>query len=85
MFIAHTWGDYSLSSFSAPRAESTPLVSGHPGSDAGGCFIATPHIGADLAKWATYFGTVLGTNVAIRTPASRAAPAGPERVVSATS
>ncbi len=31
----------------------------------GVCFIATPHIGSDLAKWASYFGTLLGTNVAI--------------------
>ncbi len=31
----------------------------------GVCFIATPHIGSDLAKWASYFQTFLGTNVSI--------------------
>jgi pimeloyl-ACP methyl ester carboxylesterase len=31
----------------------------------GVCFIATPHIGSDLAKWASYFKTLLGTNVAM--------------------
>jgi PatG Domain/Putative serine esterase (DUF676) len=31
----------------------------------GVCFIATPHIGADLAKWASYFRTLLGTNVSV--------------------
>jgi pimeloyl-ACP methyl ester carboxylesterase len=29
------------------------------------CFIATPHIGADPAKWASYFGKLLGTTVAM--------------------
>ena len=29
----------------------------------GVCFIATPHIGSDLAKWVSYFRTCLGTNV----------------------
>jgi hypothetical protein len=29
----------------------------------GVCFIATPHIGSDLAKWASYFRSLLGTNV----------------------
>ena len=32
----------------------------------GVCFIATPHIGADLARWASYFRTILGTNVSTR-------------------
>ena len=31
----------------------------------GVCFIATPHIGSDLAKWGTYFRTLLGTNVSM--------------------
>lgn len=31
----------------------------------GVCFIATPHIGSDLAKWASYFRALLGTNVSI--------------------
>ena len=31
----------------------------------GVCFIATPHIGSDLAKWASYFKTLLGTSVAM--------------------
>ncbi|MGP0067504.1 MAG: hypothetical protein ACLQGP_28405 [Isosphaeraceae bacterium] len=31
----------------------------------GVCFIATPHIGSDLAKWASYFQTLLGINVSI--------------------
>ena len=31
----------------------------------GVCFIATPHIGSDLAKWASYFRTLLGTNVSM--------------------
>jgi pimeloyl-ACP methyl ester carboxylesterase len=31
----------------------------------GVCFIATPHIGADPAKWASYFGKLLGTTVAM--------------------
>jgi triacylglycerol esterase/lipase EstA (alpha/beta hydrolase family) len=31
----------------------------------GVCFIATPHFGSDLAKWASYFQTFLGTNVSI--------------------
>jgi hypothetical protein len=35
-------------------------------STRGVCFIATPHIGADLAKWASYFGTLLGTNISIK-------------------
>jgi hypothetical protein len=34
----------------------------------GVCFIATPHIGSDLAKWGTYFRTLLGTNVSMRSP-----------------
>ena len=29
----------------------------------GVCFIATPHIGAELARWANYFQALLGTNV----------------------
>jgi len=31
----------------------------------GVCFIATPHIGADLARWVSYFRTTLGTTVAV--------------------
>src|SRR5262249_52211581 len=31
----------------------------------GVCFIATPHIGSDLAKWVLYFRTLLGTNVSV--------------------
>ena len=31
----------------------------------GVCFIATPHIGSDLAKWVLYFRILLGTNVAL--------------------
>ena len=31
----------------------------------GVCFIATPHIGSDLAKWVSYFGTLLDTTVAV--------------------
>jgi pimeloyl-ACP methyl ester carboxylesterase len=31
----------------------------------GVCFIATPHIGSDLAKLAHYFGSLLGINVAV--------------------
>ena len=32
----------------------------------GVCFIATPHVGADLAKWISYFRLVLGTNVSTK-------------------
>jgi hypothetical protein len=31
----------------------------------GVCFIATPHIGSELAKWVKYFQTLLGTNVSV--------------------
>jgi pimeloyl-ACP methyl ester carboxylesterase len=31
----------------------------------GVCFIATPHIGADLAKWVSYFRVLLDTNVSV--------------------
>jgi pimeloyl-ACP methyl ester carboxylesterase len=31
----------------------------------GVCFIATPHIGSDLAKWVKYFGWLLKTNVSV--------------------
>jgi len=32
----------------------------------GVCFIATPHIGADMARWANYFQALLGTNVSVK-------------------
>ena len=32
----------------------------------GVCFIATPHVSSDLAKWASYFRTILGTNISTR-------------------
>ena len=32
----------------------------------GVCFIATPHIGSDLARWASYFRILLGTNVSVK-------------------
>jgi pimeloyl-ACP methyl ester carboxylesterase len=32
----------------------------------GVCFVATPHIGSDLAKWAYYFRALLGTTVSVQ-------------------
>ena len=67
VFITHSMGGLLVKQLlrsaneSLARSESKILLENTKGV----CFIATPHIGADLAKWVTYFRTLLGTNVSV--------------------
>ena len=67
IFITHSMGGLLVKQLLRTANES------HPSSPwkqllentKGVCFIGTPHIGADLAKWVSYFGKLLGTTVAV--------------------
>ena len=67
VFITHSMGGLLVKQLlrtaneSPPQSRSKTLLENTKGV----CFIATPHIGADLAKWIAYFGTLLGTSVAV--------------------
>ncbi len=67
VFIAHSMGGLlikellRMASGSRPQSEPKTLLE----QTRGVCFIATPHIGADLAKWVTYFRTFLGATISV--------------------
>ena len=67
VFVTHSMGGLLVKQLLHTANESRPksypkiLVE----NTRGVCFVATPHIGADLAKWMTYFRTILGTSVAV--------------------
>jgi hypothetical protein len=65
VFVTHSMGGLVVkqllrTAYEAPlRSPWKPILK----NTRGVCFIATPHIGSDLATWASYFGTLLRTNI----------------------
>ena len=67
VFITHSMGGLLIKQVLRTANDSTkPRWRSILNQTLGVCFIATPHIGADLARWATYFQTLLGTNVSAK-------------------
>jgi pimeloyl-ACP methyl ester carboxylesterase len=65
VFITHSMGGLLIKEVLRTANDSTnPRRKAIVEQTRGVCFIATPHIGSDLAKWASYFGTFLGITVA---------------------
>ena len=66
VFIAHSMGGLVVKQMLRTANESMiPRRLSILEQTRGVCFIATPHIGSDLAKWAGYFRTLLGTNISV--------------------
>jgi hypothetical protein len=66
VFITHSMGGLLVKQLLHTAKDSpNPKYRAIPEQTRGVCFIATPHIGSDLAKWGTYFRTLLGTNVSM--------------------
>jgi pimeloyl-ACP methyl ester carboxylesterase len=66
VFITHSMGGLLIKEvLRTANDSSNPRRKAIVEQTRGVCFIATPHIGSDLAKWASYFKTLLGTNVAM--------------------
>jgi pimeloyl-ACP methyl ester carboxylesterase len=66
VFITHSMGGLLVKQLLHTASDSTnPQWRAILEQTRGVCFIATPHIGSDLAKWASYFRTLLGTNVSM--------------------
>jgi len=67
VFVAHSMGGLLvkqlLDAANEPSAQNP--WKGIVKKTRGVCFIATPHIGSDLAKWVSYFRTLLGINVSV--------------------
>ena len=65
VFITHSMGGLLIKEVLRTANDSTnPRRKAIVEQTRGVCFIATPHIGSDLAKWASYFRTFLGISVA---------------------
>ncbi len=67
VFVTHSMGGLlvkQLLSSANENSQNKPWTA-VLGNTRGVCFIAMPHIGADLAKWASYFQALLGTNISI--------------------
>lgn len=66
VFITHSMGGLLVKQLLRTASDSSdPRWKAVLERTRGVCFIATPHIGSDLAKWGTYFRTLLGTNVSM--------------------
>jgi pimeloyl-ACP methyl ester carboxylesterase len=66
VFITHSMGGLLVKQLLRTANESTdPKWRAILEQTRGVCFVATPHIGSDLAKWAGYFRALLGTNVSV--------------------
>lgn len=66
VFITHSMGGLLVKQMLRTANDSTdPKRKTIVEQTRGVCFIATPHIGSDLAKWAFYFRILLGTNVSV--------------------
>jgi formylglycine-generating enzyme required for sulfatase activity/pimeloyl-ACP methyl ester carboxylesterase len=68
VFIAHSMGGLLVKQMlrAANDSRHLPEWAAILEKTRGVCFIATPHIGADLAKWADYFRALLGPTIATR-------------------
>ena len=63
VFITHSMGGLLVKQMLRTANDSTdPKWRAILEQTRGICFVATPHIGSDLAKWACYFRVLLGTN-----------------------
>jgi pimeloyl-ACP methyl ester carboxylesterase len=66
VFITHSMGGLLVKQMLRTANDSTdPKWKGILDQTRGICFIATPHIGSDLAKWACYFRALLGMNISV--------------------
>ncbi|MGO9811473.1 MAG: esterase/lipase family protein [Isosphaeraceae bacterium] len=66
VFIAHSMGGLLVKQVLRTANDSTdPEWRSVLNETKGVCFIATPHMGANLARWVSYFQTLLGTNVSV--------------------
>ncbi|MGP0063360.1 MAG: hypothetical protein ACLQGP_07115 [Isosphaeraceae bacterium] len=66
MFITHSMGGLLIKEVLRTANDSSdPRRKALVQRTRGVCFIATPHIGSDLAKWASYSKLLLGTSVAM--------------------
>jgi hypothetical protein len=67
VFVAHSMGGLLVKQLLRTASEKSSQKSwnGILRNTRGVCFIATPHIGSELARWASYFRTLLGVNISI--------------------